>query len=81
MFTLAIDMGLVQTNPCQKVQSLSEDNARNRYLSEAEERGLLDLLEGRRKHLRSIVLIDLQTAYASGNFSACVGRTSISNAT
>jgi len=61
MFTLAIDMGLVQTNPCQKVQSLSEDNERNRYLSEAEEGRLLDVLQGRREHLRSIVLIDLQT--------------------
>jgi integrase len=61
MFTLAIDMGIVQINPCQKVQSLSEDNERNRYLSEAEERRLLDVLHGRRKHLRSIVLIDLQT--------------------
>src|SRR5215204_2631275 len=61
MFNLAIDMGIPLTNPCLKVQSLSEDNERNRYLSEAEERRLLDVLQGRRKHLRSIVLIDLQT--------------------
>ena len=61
MFNLAIDMGIPLTNPCLKVQSLSEDNERNRYLSDAEERRLLDVLQGRRKHLRSIVLIDLQT--------------------
>jgi len=35
MFNLAIDNGMLQSNPCQKVRSLSEDNARNRYLSEA----------------------------------------------
>lgn len=61
MFNLAIDMGIPLINPCLKVQSLSEDNERNRYLSDAEERRLLDVLQGRRKHLRSIVLIDLQT--------------------
>jgi len=61
MFNLAIDMGIPLTNACLKVQSLSEDNERNRYLSDAEERRLLDVLQGRRKHLRSIVLIDLQT--------------------
>lgn len=61
MFTLAIDMGIVQTNPCQKVQSLSEDNERNRHLSMRKKHDCLDVLQGRRKHLRSIVLIDLQT--------------------
>ena len=34
--------------------SLSEDNERNRYLSEEEERRLLEVLHGRRKHLRSM---------------------------
>ena len=29
MFNLAIDMGIPLTNPCLKVQSLSEDNERN----------------------------------------------------
>ena len=69
MFNLAIDMGIPLTNPCLKIQSLSEDNERNRYLSDAEERRLLDVLQGRRKHLRSIVLIDLQTGLTQAGTS------------
>jgi len=61
MFTLAIDHELLQSNPCRKVRLLSEDNERNRYLSEEEELRLMEVLQGRRAHLRSIVMIDLQT--------------------
>jgi len=61
MFNLAIEDEMLQSNPCQKVRSLSEDNARNRYLSEAEKARLLKVLQGRSAHLRPIVIIDLQT--------------------
>ena len=39
-FRLAVDCGTVESNPCRKVRRERELNARDRFLSEAEERTL-----------------------------------------
>ena len=53
-------------NPCRKVRLLRMDNQRNRYLSEDEETRLMAILEGRRAHLRSIVILALHTGMRRG---------------
>ena len=80
LFTFAIDHGLLQSNPCRKVRLLSENNERNRYLSEEEEFRLMEVLQGRRAHLRPIVVIDLQTGLASKNCLSFDGETLTLNA-
>lgn len=66
IYTIAIDNGMNIQNPCRKVRLLRMDNQRNRYLSEDEETRLMAILEGRRAHLRSIVILALHTGMRRG---------------
>lgn len=66
IFTLAIDAGVTNTNPCRKVKKLLVNNQRTRYLSVAEEKKLMAQLEGRREHLRAIVIVALYTGLRRG---------------
>jgi integrase len=62
VFTHAIRAGAVKgPNPCRAVGRLDEDNERTRVLSYAEEGRLMAQLVGRRKHLRPVVELALQT--------------------
>lgn len=58
--------GLTDTNPCEKVMKLREDNKRTHYLSPEEEQRLLAVLIGPRGHLQPIVLLAIQTRMRKG---------------
>lgn len=66
IYSIAIDNGMNIQNPCRKVRLLRMDNQRNRYLSEDEETRLMAIFEGRRAHLRSIVILALHTGMRRG---------------
>ncbi|HET9529548.1 MAG TPA: site-specific integrase, partial [Blastocatellia bacterium] len=57
---------LVRENPCREVTKLKEENERNRYLTEDEEKRLLAECVGRRAHLRPILLLALNTGMRRG---------------
>ena len=67
VFSLAIDYGVTDTNPCQKVKKLREDNRRTRYLLDEEENRLLSALTGLRSHLRPMVIVALGTGMRRGD--------------
>lgn len=67
VFTLAIDQGLTETNPCRKVRKLHMDNRRTRYLLDDEERRLLAVLDGPRAHLRQLVVVAIGTGMRRGD--------------
>jgi integrase len=65
LFSLARDNGVLQETP--RIKLLREDNERKRYLSEDEERRLMDTLEVRRYgRLRPLVVIALNTGMRLG---------------
>jgi integrase len=66
VFNLAIERGLIQTNPCKGMKLLHENNIGTRYLTEEEEERLLPFLTGRRKHLLDILTIDHYTGMRRG---------------
>jgi integrase len=66
MFSLAMDNGLVASNPCTKVHKLREDNQRTRYLSAEEEERLMASLTGRRAHLVPLVRLAIHTGMRRG---------------
>src|ERR1051326_5093043 len=66
VFAMAYDNGLVETNPMRRVHKFREGPARERYLTDEEERRLLEVLVGRRAHIRSIVVVALQTGMRQG---------------
>jgi len=66
VFSMAYDNGLVETNPMRRVHKLREASARERYLTDEEEKKLFAVLVGRRAHIRSIVVVALQTGMRQG---------------
>ncbi|HEY8227438.1 MAG TPA: site-specific integrase [Pyrinomonadaceae bacterium] len=66
VFSMAYDNGLVETNPMRRVHKLREAPARERYLTDEEEKRLFAVLVGRRTHLRPIVVVALQTGMRQG---------------
>jgi integrase len=63
---LAMELGMTTFNPCSKVRYLREDNQRERYLSDDEEKRLLKACEGRLQHLTEIIMLALQTGMRRG---------------
>jgi integrase len=61
IFSLAIERGKVQANPCRGVKLLSKGNMVIRYLSPEQEERLMRVLTGRRAHLKDILTINLHT--------------------
>jgi integrase len=61
VFTYALACKILVPNPCQNVKRLDEDNDRNRYLSDDEEKRLMAQLVDRRAHLLPIVKLALLT--------------------
>lgn len=59
IFTLAIDVGKADSNPCARVQKFELDNERYRYLDASEETALMAALVSRRAHLHPMVIIAL----------------------
>jgi integrase len=70
IFSLAFDIGIVETNPCARVRKLRIDNQRSRYLSADEESRLLAQLTGKRSHLKPFVSVALGTGMRRGELSA-----------
>ena len=59
VFNLAIDFKNAETNPCSRVRKFKLDNERYRYLLPEEEPLLLNVMEGKRAHLRPLVIVAL----------------------
>ncbi|MBA2526897.1 MAG: site-specific integrase [Pyrinomonadaceae bacterium] len=66
VFSMAYDNGLVETNPMRRVHRLREAPARERYLTDEEEKKLFAILVGRRAHIRPIVVVALHTGMRQG---------------
>jgi integrase len=60
-FSLAIERGEIEVNPCLRMKMMGTGNQVLRYLRPEEEQRLLPVLNGRCRHLLDIVLIDLHT--------------------
>jgi integrase len=65
IFTLAVDAGELENNPCRRVKNLRMDNERSRYLSKDEEKRLMAALEGQ-EWLKNIVVMALHTGMRRG---------------
>ncbi len=61
VFELAIQYRRVSLNPCRQVKRFRPDNERHRYLLPDEEERLMQMLTGRLKHLKDLVLVALGT--------------------
>jgi integrase len=66
IFSLAIDNGVLVSNPCRKVRKLREDNERTRYLTWEEEQKLMAALTGLRQHIIPIVRMAIHTGMRRG---------------
>lgn len=60
-FELAIRYRRINLNPCRPVKQFKPDNERLRYLLPNEETRLLEVLTGRLKHLKPLVIVALGT--------------------
>lgn len=58
LFNLAIDWGVAEQNPCARVRSLQERNARERWLTHDEARRLVEVAA---PHLKPAILLALNT--------------------
>lgn len=65
IFSLAVDSGFLESNPCEKVKKFRLNNRRTRVLSDAEERRLMEALAGN-KLVRDIVVLALNTGMRKG---------------
>jgi len=74
IFSLAIDNGIVDTNPCRKVRKLRENNERKRYLTQDEEGRLMAALTARRAHLRPLILMAINTGMRRGELLSLAWR-------
>ncbi|MDQ3684819.1 MAG: tyrosine-type recombinase/integrase [Acidobacteriota bacterium] len=70
IFSLAVDNGYTETNPCRKVRRFRVDNRRERVLSDDEEAQLLEALAGRYASLRPVVVLALNTGMRRGEMLA-----------
>ncbi len=66
IFQLARLQKQVQSNPCLEVAKLKGETKRQRYLLPEEQDRLMAVLTGKRKHLRSIIILDLNTGLRRG---------------
>lgn len=61
IFSLAVDYGYCEDNPCRRVRLYKVYSRRERVISEEEERRLLAALTGRHEELRPIIILALHT--------------------
>src|SRR5262245_19158901 len=59
VFNLAIDFKNAETNPCSRFRKFKLDNERYRYLLPEEGPLLVNIMEGKRAHLRPLVIVAL----------------------
>ena len=73
-YSLAIDNGIVETNPCRKVRKLRENNERKRYLTQDEEGRLMAALTAGSAHLRPLILMAINTGMRRGELLSLAWR-------
>jgi site-specific recombinase XerC len=73
ILSMAVDYGMIQFNPCQRVRKFRLDNRRERYLSVDEEGRLMKVLLGRKAYLRPIIILALNTLSLPKTFRFCAG--------
>lgn len=73
IFSLAVDYGVIDANPCLKVRKLKNDNLIIRYLSDDEMKRLLAALE-KRPRLRAIVIVAVFTGMRLGEILSLTWR-------
>lgn len=56
MFSIAVDNGWLDQNPCLKVKPLREDNIIERYIDKDEESNLLNACNGQYEYMRPIII-------------------------
>jgi integrase len=66
ILSLAMDNGIIDSNPARRVKKLRQDNMRKRYLRVEEEQRLMDALTGRRAHLKPVVILAIHTGMRRG---------------
>lgn len=66
IFSMAVDNELAATNPCRKVRKFRVEWQRDRYLQHEEEVRLMNALDARYPHVKSIVLVALNTGMRRG---------------
>jgi integrase len=66
ILSMAMDNGIIDSNPARKVKKLRQDNIRKRYLAVDEEQRLLDALTERRAHLKPVVILAIHTGMRRG---------------
>ncbi len=66
LFTMAIEGGYTDANPCSQVKPLPEQNQRTRYLLAEEQERLLAACIGERAHLRPIIIIAVNSGMRRG---------------
>jgi integrase len=66
IFQLAKLQKLVRVYPCSEVTKLKGETKRQRYLLPEEQERLMAVLIRKRKHLRSIIILDLNTGLRRG---------------
>ena len=66
ILSMAVDYGMIQSNPCQLARKFQLNNRRERYLSVEEETRLMSMLFGKRAYLLPIVVLALNTGMRRG---------------
>lgn len=66
VFSMAMDNGIIESNPVRKVKKLRLDNMRKRYLTVEEEQRLLDALSSKRAYLKPLVFLAIHTGMCRG---------------
>lgn len=66
ILSMAVDYGMIHSNPCQRVRKFQLDNRRERYLSVDEESRLMGVLFGRKAYLKPIIILALNTGMRRG---------------
>jgi integrase len=66
ILSMAVDNGIIESNPAKKVRKLRQDNMRKRYLTTEEEQRLLAALDNQRPYLKPLVVLAVQTGMRKG---------------
>ncbi|EKE02598.1 MAG: site specific recombinase [uncultured bacterium] len=66
MFSIAVDNGWIEQNPCSKIKPLKEDNIIERHLQKDEELRLLNACTGAYEYMKAILICAIHTGCRKG---------------